>query len=184
MRLPIAIALIALALPAFSASVEPEASDQVFVLQGGDYNWLPVDVRRVPTAIECHFEAIQGNRTVHVELVSARDFIRYSRHHDYETLATTQPASSGGFRRMIETPGRYSVVIMNDKGALPAAVTLTVRMDVDPPPAGVSKGISTTRQISVIVLSLGLFFSTAFWSGRRLLRAWRRRPIHGPLNLS
>jgi hypothetical protein len=164
----------------FAASIEPGDSasadaGQAFVLTGGDYKWVPIIVRRTPTAVDCHFEVLGGNRTVHGELVSARDFLLFSHGHDYETLAETRSAGSGGFRRMIETPGRYRVVIANDRGALTAAVTLTVHLDVDPAPATVSTGISPIRRFVVVMIALTLFSVTALWSGSKLLHAYRNR---------
>ena len=146
---------------------------QVFVLQ--DYRWVPVIVRRTPTAIDCSFEVVTGGGSVHAELVSERDFIRFSRHRDYEVLARSQTGHSGAFQRMIETPGRYRVLIMNEHGMPPAAVSLNVRTDVDPPPATVSTGVSPRRKLVVILASLTLFFGTVLLTGRTLLRAYRNR---------
>jgi len=140
-----------------------------------DYLWVPVIVRRTPTAIECRFNVVNGGPTVHAELVSDRDFALFSRHREYETLASTEPGRSGGFERMIETPGRYRVLIRNERGASPAAVSLVVRTDVDPPPATISTGISPRRKFVVVLASLTLFFGTVLWSGTKLLRAYRNR---------
>ncbi len=151
----------------------PGEPGQVFMLQ--DYRWVPVIVRRTPTAIECNFEVVNGSQAVHAELVSEHDFSLFSRHHDYETLALTQTGASGGFRYMAETPGRYRVLILNDRGAPPAAVSLIVRTDVNPAPSTLSRGISSQRKLGVILGSLTLFFGTVTWSGRKLLRAWHNR---------
>jgi hypothetical protein len=148
---------------------------QVFTLRPGDYKWLPVMVRHPPTAIDCRFEVVSGGPTVHVELLSVQDFIRFARGHDYESLALTKPSGNGGFRRMIETPGQYRILIENDKNAIPAAVSLTIRTEVDPSPATVSVGLSLRRKVGIIFTGLTLFFATVFWSGRRLLRAYRKR---------
>ncbi len=156
----------------------PGEPGQIFVLQ--DYRWVPVIVRRTPTAIDCKFEVVNGGPTVHAELVSDHDFALFSRHREYETLAITEPGRSGGFERMIETPGHYRVLIRNERGASPAAVSLVVRTDVDPPPATISTGISPQRQFFVIFTGLTFFFGTVLWSGTKLLRAYRNRtPLSG-----
>ena len=173
--------LIALTLAASSLSgssitlpAEPQGeSGQTFVLQ--DYLWVPVAVRRTPTAIDCSFTVVKGGATVHAELLSEHDFMLFSRHREYETLALTQTAGRGSFQHMIETPGRYRVLIRNDQGAPPAAVNLVVRTDVDPPPVTTSKGISPERKLVVVLSSLTFFFGTVLWSGRKLLRAYRNR---------
>jgi hypothetical protein len=159
--------------PIASPAEPPGEPGQVFVLQ--DYRWVPVIVKRTPTAIDCHFDVVNGSPTVHAELVSENDFLLFSRHRDYDTLAMTQTAASGGFQRMIEAPGRYRVLVRNDAAAPPVAVSLIVRTDVDPPPDMYSTGVSPRRKAVVIATSLMVFFGTVLWSGRKLLFAWRSR---------
>jgi hypothetical protein len=151
----------------------PGEVGQVFVLQ--DYRWVPVNVRRTPTAIEASFEVVNGVASVHAELVSERDFRLFSHRQEYEILARTPIGRSGRFQRMIETPGRYRVLIMNERSSPPAAVSLVVHTDVDPPPAALTSGISPRRRFFVILGSLTFFFGTVLWSGRRLIRAYRNR---------
>lgn len=167
------LACAAWASPITPASDPPGEPGQVFVLQ--DYRWVPVIVRRSPTAVECHFEVVSGGPTVHAELLSERDFMLFAHHREYETLADSRTASSGEFRRVLETPGRYRILVRNEPGATPAAVSLIVRTELDPPPDLLSSGVSPRRKAAVIVLSLAAFFATAFWSGRKLLRAAHRR---------
>ena len=136
---------------------------------------MPVVVKKTPTSIDCHFEVISGNPTVHVELLSENDFALFARRHRYETIAATAPSASGGFHQMIEEPGRYRVLILNERGAPPAPISLIIKTDVDPGISSFPSGISKQRQISVIAISLAVFLCTVFLSGRRLLFAWRRR---------
>lgn len=178
MKLPVILALLwAIALsgsPIIPAAEPPGEPGQVFVLQ--DYRWVPVLVNRAPTAIDCHFDVINGSPTVHAELLSEDEFRNFARHREYEALAQTAPGSTGGFQRMIETPGRYRVLIRNERAAMPVAVSLLVKTDVDPLPDAISTGVPASRKIAVIAASLLVFFGTVFWSGQKLLRAWRDRP--------
>jgi hypothetical protein len=160
------------------ASPAPPAADltgtpDVFTLQ--DFRWMPVVVRRTPTEIDCHFDVVTGAPTVHLELLSEADFEQFSRSRRYETIATTRPAASGGFQRMLETTGKYRVLILNDPGAPPVAVSLMIRTDVDPQNATLSGSVPLRRQFFVIGFSLVFFFGTVVWSGGKLLSAWRRR---------
>jgi hypothetical protein len=175
-----AIVLVASALAASPITLPehpPGDGGEVLVLQ--DYRWVPVTVRRTPTSIECSFEVVGGiagaSPTVRAELLSERDFVLFSRHRDYETLAETAIDGKGAFRYMIETPGRYRVMITNVRGAPPVAVSLVVRTEVDPPPATISIGVTPRRRLVVILASLAVFAGTVLWSGRRLLRAYRNR---------
>ena len=146
---------------------------QVFELQ--DYRWVPVVVRRIPTLIDCSFEVVTGAPSVHVELVTERDFTQFSRHRPYETLEATETGHSGRFQRLMETPGRYRVLIRNRQGAAPVAVSLVVHTEVDPQNGDVSAGVTPLRRFVVILASLMVFSGTVMWSGRRLVRAWRKR---------
>jgi hypothetical protein len=151
----------------------PGEPGQVFVLQ--DYRWVPVIVKRTPTVIECSFEVVNGSPTVHAELLSDDDFRSFAHRGEYEALAETSTGASGGFTHIIETPGRYRVLVRNDRGAAPVAVSLMVKSTVDPAPSSLSKGISSTRKAVVILASLSIFAATALWPGRRLIRAYRER---------
>lgn len=132
-------------------------------------------MRKIPTLIDCSFEVVTGAPLVHVELVSERDFRQFSRHLPYETMEVTETGRSGRFQRLIETPGRYRVLIRNHEGAAPVAVSLVVRTEVDPQNRDVSAGVTPLRKLVVILASLMIFSGTVMWSGRRLVRAWRKR---------
>ncbi|HVW07208.1 MAG TPA: hypothetical protein VG672_27920 [Bryobacteraceae bacterium] len=108
-------------------------------------------------------------------MLTEEDFILFRRHREYEALEETKPGQAGGFTHMAETPGRYRVVIINDRRAPQTAVSLSVRETVDPPPSTISVGISPGRQFVVIFAALTFFFGTVTWSGNKLLRAWRSR---------
>lgn len=96
------------------------------------------------------------------------------RRREYETLAATPAGRSGEIRRVIQTPGRYRVLIVNDRGTPPAAVSLVVRAEVGAP-GNVSGGVSPLRRLVVILASLTVFSGTVLWSGSRLMRAYRNR---------
>lgn len=146
---------------------------QVFELQ--DYRWVQVVVRRVPTLIDSSFEVVTGAPSVHVELVSERDFRQFSRQLPYEALESTATGRSGRFHRLMETPGHYRVLIRNRQGAAPVAVSLVVHTEVDPRKDDVSAGATPLRRFMAILAGLMVFSGTVTWSGRRLVRAWRKR---------
>lgn len=132
-------------------------------------------VKRTPTLIECSYEVVNGSPTVHAELLSDEDYRYFAHHGEYEALAETPTGASGAFTHIIETPGRYRVLVRNERGAAPVAVSLMVKSTVNPPASSLSKGISSTRKALVILASLSIFAATVLWPGRRLLRAYRNR---------
>lgn len=155
------------------AEEQPAEPGQTFVLS--DYRWVPVSIKRTPTAIGCHFSVVSGAPTVRLELLSERDFFLFARRREYESLAATATGGSGGFERMIATPGLYRVLIRNERGAPPVRVSLSVRTEADPLPFAISREVPPGRRLAVVAISLSVFFAIVFWSGRMLLRARRNR---------
>jgi hypothetical protein len=151
----------------------PPDNRETFVLQ--DYLWVPVIVRKPPTTIACSFTVVSGNPGVHAELLSNEQFFLFSRRRAYEPVAATAIGRTGSFEHIVQTPGRYRVLLINGPGAPPAGVSMKVSTTVDPPAGLLSTGIPPARKRTVIFASLAFFAGTVWWSGSRLLRAWSRR---------
>lgn len=149
------------------------AQETPFRLQPGDFRWIPFTVRQTPAAVDCHFEVLEGNPTVHVELMPMSEFRLFDGGHDYETLAVTPDGRAGEFRRMIDTSGRFAVVVVNEKRGRPVTVSLQVRTTVNPAASEVARMLSPERRLTVILVSFGFFFGTVTWSARRLIRGMR-----------
>ncbi len=165
-------ALLALALlPAQGAG--PQEKGQLLRLQPRDFRWVPFTIRQTPAEVDCKFEVVNGNGSVHVELLPLSEFRLFDRGEDHETLAVTPNARSGDFRRILETPGKYAVVVVNADGASPVSVSLQLRTDVNPDSKDVARTLPPGRRLTVILISFAFFFATAGWSGRKLRQAMR-----------
>jgi hypothetical protein len=136
---------------------------------------VPITVKRTPTLIQSHFQVVVGAATVHAELLTEENFRRFLGRREYEALEETNRGHSGGFSHMVQTPGRYRVLLVNRPNAPPTQVSYTVRATVNPPPSTVSAGISPARQFAVIFVAMTFLFGTVTWSGAKLLHAWRTR---------
>jgi hypothetical protein len=88
-------------------------------------------------------------------------------------MATTPEARTGDFRRMIDTRGRYAVLVVNARNAPPATVTLDFQTNVNPSNADVARTLSPQRQLAVILMSFAFFLATVTWSSRKLIQAMR-----------
>jgi hypothetical protein len=161
-------------LTAASPAAGPQIRDagEPFQLEAGDFRWIPLKVRQTPSEVDCHFEVVRGNPTVHMELLAMSDFRLFDRGQDHDTMAATPNARTGDFRRVVETRGQYAVVIENARGAPPATVLLRVQTNLNPG-ADVARTLSPTRRLTVVLISFAVFFMTVAWSGRKLLRAVR-----------
>jgi hypothetical protein len=165
-------ALLAMALlPAQGAT--PQEKGQPFRLQPGDFRWVPFTIRQIPAEVDCHFEVVNGNGNVHAELLPLSEFRLFDRGEDHATLATTPNEHSGDFRRVLETPGQYVVVVVNADRGSPVTVSLQVRTNVNPDSKDVARTLPPERRLTVILISFAFFFATVAWSGRKLRRAMR-----------
>lgn len=166
----------ALALPLAGSSIDlPSANEAGRIVPLQDYRWVPVTVKHTPTLIESSFQVMVGGATVHAELLTDQDFRLFLSHREYEALEQTTSGHTGGFSHMVQTPGRYRVLIRNQPNAPPTQVSYTVRATVDPPASSVSVGVPPARQFVVIFVAMTFLFGTVSWSGHKLLRAWRNR---------
>jgi hypothetical protein len=172
MNLVIAIALSLFTVAAPVSGPRLGDAGEPFQLEAGDFRWIPLKVPQTPSEVDCHFEVVKGNPTVHMELLSMSDFRLFDRGQEHDTLAATPNARTGDFRRIIETRGQYAVVIENARGAPPATVRLRVQTNLNPG-ADSARTLSPTRRLTVVLISFAVFFATVAWSGRKLLRAVR-----------
>ena len=151
--------------------VNAVAAPQAFRLEPGDYRWIPFTVKQVPTEVDCRFEVLQGGPGVHVELLPMSEFRLFNRGKAHQTLAVSPDARTGAFRRIVDQPGQYAVVVQNAAGAPPAVISLELSTDLNPNAGVVAQELPARRRLTVILTSFGLFFGMVTWSGFRLLRA-------------
>jgi hypothetical protein len=144
-----------------------------FRLDGGDFRWIPIKVRQTPVEVDCHFEVVAGDPTVHAELLPMDDFRLFDRGQDHDKMATTANGRAGDFRRIVDTSGQYAVVVENMRGAAPVSVVLRVETNLNPD-ANTAQTLPPQRRLAVIVISFAFFFVTIAWSGRKLLTSIRR----------
>src|ERR1700691_2917496 len=127
MSLPIMIALALLA-----TGSRPRDGGQPFRLEPGDFRWVPFTVRQTPSEVDCRFEVVKGNPSVHVELLPMSEFRLFNRGREHDTMALTPNGRNGEFRRIIDVRGQYAVVVTNARGAPAATVLLTVQTNLNP----------------------------------------------------
>jgi hypothetical protein len=166
MNFPVTLALL------LFAGGPPQDGGQPFRLEPGDFRWVPFTVRHTPSEVDCHFEVVKGNPSVHIELLPMSEFRLFDRGQEHDTMAVTPNGRSGEFRRIIDVRGQYAVVVANARGAPPATVLLRVQTNLDPG-ADVARTLSPGRRLAVVLISFAFFFVAAGWSGRKLVRAMR-----------
>ena len=153
------------------AGGQKDDAGQPFRLESGDFRWVPFTVRQTPSEVDCHFEVIKGDPSIHVELLPMSEFRLFSRGREHYMMALTPKGHSGEFRRIIDVRGQYAVVVENARGAPPATVLLRVQTNLNP--GDMARILSPERRLTVILISFAFFFVTVAWSGRKLVRAMR-----------
>ncbi len=156
-----------------AAGMQAQESSQPFRLGPGDFRWVPFTVQKTPTEVECLFRVLDGSPTVHMELLPMSEFHSFDRGEDYSTIALTPATRTGEFRHVIDTRGRYALVVINAKNAPAAIVALDLRTSLNPNPADVARTLPPHRQLAVILISFAFFFVSVTWSSRKLIRAMR-----------
>ncbi len=166
--------LIVLPFALLLATDQPQP-DQSFRLEPGDYRWVPFTIRQTPSGVDCRFDVISGKPSVHAELLPMSEFRLFDRGREHDTMAVTPTARSGAFRRMINTRGQYAIIVVNDKNAPPAVVSLHVETSVNPSGADIAQSLPPQKRLTVMAISLSLFLLTVAWAGRKLILAMRLR---------
>jgi hypothetical protein len=160
--------LLLLAAQAFGSAV---LTDDVYQLPAGEWRWVPFEIHRRPVTAECHFEAVGGGEA-RAELVTRSDIELIWKHKQHDALAFSGSGRTGGFSHYLEDPGEYAVVVENE-GSQPVAVHLNVALSFGTPKP-VSRYLSPTRQLTVILVSFVMFFGIVTFSARALLKAMKR----------
>ena len=166
------IALFALLLAAANPTAIPSATPtpQAMRLEPGDYRWVPFTVKQIPTEADCRFEVLQGGPSVHLELLPMGEFRAFSRNKEHETLAVSPDSMKGAFRRMIDRPGQYAVVLKNSSKSEPVVVSLEFSTNLNPNANVVAQELPPHKRLMVILISFGVFFAMVSWSGVQLIR--------------
>lgn len=156
-----------------AAGAQAQDRAQPFRLAPGDFRWIPFNVRQTPTEVECRFDVLEGHPSVHLELLPMSEFRLFDRGEEHSSLAVTPDARTGNFRRIIDSRGRYALVVINAKNAPPATVTLDLQTNVNPSNTDMARTLPPQRQLAVILISFAFFLVTVSWSSRKLIRAMR-----------
>jgi hypothetical protein len=146
-------------------------TDDVFQIPPGEWRWVRFEIRQRPATVECRLEAVGGGE-VRAELVNRTELERIHERKQHDALASTDPARTGSLSQYIDQAGEYAVVVEN-AGEQPAAVRLNVALDFTAPPP-VSRSLSPTRRLTVILVSFAMFFAIVTVSARALLRAMKQ----------
>lgn len=94
------------------------------------------------------------------------------------------PAGEATFRFPARAPGEYAVLVDNRQGSQPTRVALEVDLIFGQPGAAEPALLPGSRRAAVVAVSVLFLLGVGYFSGRKLLAAFMRRPPAAPPPLS
>jgi hypothetical protein len=157
--------MIAALLFLLAASSRVELINEDFVIPAND-RWAVGDPIKRPAWVECDFRSQPGAR-VRVVLLTSEAWHAWLAGQTHDEIAATAVESQGRLSQYVREP-ETSIVIHN-LGDRPAKVHLRVLLEQPQ-----VRYLSRSRQLTVIVISFGVFFAIVSLSARKLLKAIRK----------
>jgi len=144
--------------------------DEVHELPAGDWKYREIHLSQEPARISAAYDVIEGSPNVRLALLLREDLERM-REDLPGSIAATAKGRSGYFADTIRRRGDYVVVLDNQDGKQAATVHLRVWLDFATGRGAEAKRLSPGRQLTVVAISLAVFFGIVTFSARRLWRA-------------
>ncbi len=156
-----------------AATNSVELVDEVYQIPADDWRYVEVALQQQPALVEAEYRTEGGAGDVRVALLRGSDLERLRHEEAHGVLALTTVGSAGRLRFYVHDPGRYAVVVDNS-GQNAARVRLHVKLDFGGVRGQPVTVLSPRRQMTVILVSFGVFFAIVSWSARRLMKAVKR----------
>jgi len=175
--------MIALALVLAAAASFPVVDEVVRVPPGG-VQAVNLSLQQQAAVIEVSFAVVGGPSEISVALLGPGDAASGRRGAPGQYLRLLSRRREGEFRFPASMPGDYQVILDNrgrHRGA--AAVKLRVALSFGEAAGLRPRTLSPERRLMVILASLLFFAAVSLYSGRKLLRAMRKRRRGGQLPL-
>ncbi len=147
------------------------AESAQFILAPGEFRVMELHVPQTPLRVEAAYQILPapGSPAIHMELLPKGALRAMLRGDAHEALAATAAGASGTFRKVIEEPGDYRLIVSNRVNAGPATLILNYRTSLNADT--VATELSPARRGTVIVISFILFFAMVGYSGWKLKRS-------------
>jgi hypothetical protein len=138
--------------------------DQTFEIPANDWRYLARPLTQEPAMADCIFQSDRPDAQVRLALLSAADLNLWRVAREHDEIASTPVGPRGTLRLSIHDADTY--VAIENRSPRPARVRLRVFLE-QPQVRYLSRG----RQLTVILISFGVFFAIVSLSARKLLKA-------------
>jgi len=138
-----------------------EVVDQVYQIPAADWRYVDLGPMRRPVIIKAAF-SVESGPPVRLMALTRSDLDRMSHGEPYSPLRALESQGGSVEQRIAQPVGEYAVALEN-RGSQPASVHLRILLDF-------GDQLSPERRLTVIAVSLAVFFGLVGFSAVRLLR--------------
>jgi hypothetical protein len=157
-----------------AATTRVELADEDCQMPAGQWRYVEVQLHQEPGRVSASYEVLSGPGNVRVALMRRDDLERLRDNLGHGHLVETALGKKGMFSDAFFRRGDFAVVLDNRDGSAAANVHLHVWLDFGGRHGPEVTQLAPTRQLTVVAISLAVFFGIVAYSGRRLLRAVKR----------
>jgi hypothetical protein len=156
-----------------AASAGSQLVDEVHQIPAGDWKFREIHLHQQAARISASYEVLSGSSKMRLALMPREDLERM-REDLPGSIADTGEGRDGFLSDTLRRTGDYVVVLDNQSGKQAASVRLRIWLDFAPRRGTEPQQLAPQRRLTVVAISLALFFGIVSWSARRLLRAMKR----------
>lgn len=151
-----------------SASMGSEFMDETQTIPAGNWSYFEIPLHPQAARIIASYEVVEGPKKVRLALMLREDLERIG--EDLPgSIAVTHEGRAGAVADTIRRSGDFALVLDN-RGKQASKVRLRVWLDRKGPE---EKRVPRQRQVTVVALSLMVFFGILGFSSRKLLQGMR-----------
>jgi hypothetical protein len=138
--------------------------DENFEIPANDWRYVPRPLTQEPAMVDCAFQSDRPHTQVRLVLLSEADLNLWRAGRDHQEIAATPPGSRGALRMAVHDADTYVAI----ENRTPEPVRVRLRVFLEQPQV---RYLSRGRQLTVIVISFGVFFAIVSLSARKLLKS-------------
>jgi hypothetical protein len=163
------VIIVALAGMLLAAPASVELVDEVYQIPASQWRYVDLTLKQQPALVSATFQVLTGSQQARIALMRGQDLERLRAGQPHGVLAVTPLASSGNLSYYVHWPDDYAIVVDN-RAAQPSAVHLRISLEFGRAPGPAVTRLSRPRQLTVILISVAVFFGIVTFSARRLWR--------------
>lgn len=164
-------AILLLAASARGDASVAELANESFRVQPHDYRYIDAKISHWPATLICSGNVTNGVG-VRVEVLTRDELFNFVRGREHDFVLSLDKRKNPGFSQALPNKGEYAIVLVNDDDQ-PDEVRLAASVQFAREP-DVARYLTPGKRLTVILISMMVFFTTVSWSAWKLVGAMRR----------